>query len=577
MIKRVTPMSSKQNVTADKRITDMISTQTLPALSALTFACMLTGGFSEWYSCLIAVVTSVLLLAAIVKNKKMYFRLDIISCAVLLILAGYIASCFYAVDAGAAVTGAVKFLPAALYMLLLEQYPESKKEIRDFLPYLCLALGVLSLALMLMPSSRLSVEGRLAGFFEYPNTFAMFLLIGELVCISKEKLKALDIIIAAALFLLIIATMSRAVFALALAANFLLLFIKKGKTHKIILGAIAASIIAAFLIFSTALKDNSVFGRLFSVSIYESTFAGRLLYWQDALPLILKHPFGLGYLGYYYTEQSVQTGVYAVRYIHNDLLQLLLDIGWLPALGFIAALVASFASKRLSAAQKIILSVFFLHILFDFDLQFSAMYFILLLFLDSSKGKDTVITASRGYPLALIGISGIVCAYFAVALGLSYYGELSASYSLYSADTHVKTELMIQESDIDKQNVWADDILSSNDNIAIAYSVKARKAYSEGDFTSLIEYKNRIFEIAPFDYDEYEEYAYMLINGIELYSDSGDSQSAEICRQELLRVEEKLNSLNDRLSSLGKMIVDQPTTSFPPELTQTIEGYRLSQ
>ena len=77
------------------------------------------------------------------------------------------------------------------------------------------------------------------------------------------------------------------------------------------------------------------------LSLNESTFIGRIIYFKYGLRLIAKNPFGLGYLGFYYTEQFNQTAVYSVRYIHNELLQLLLDIGWLPAAFFAAALIAA--------------------------------------------------------------------------------------------------------------------------------------------------------------------------------------------------------------------------------------------
>lgn len=72
-------------------------------------------------------------------------------------------------------------------------------------------------------------------------------------------------------------------------------------------------------------------GRYLTSFTNTSTFLGRLLYDKDALPIILRHPLGLGYMGYYYLQGSFQTGVYSVLHIHNELLQILLDVGWIPA------------------------------------------------------------------------------------------------------------------------------------------------------------------------------------------------------------------------------------------------------
>lgn len=67
------------------------------------------------------------------------------------------------------------------------------------------------------------------------------------------------------------------------------------------------------LLGSPVLKNIAFLERFYVFSIKESTFVGRLLYYYDALPVIRKNPFGLGYMGYYYIQQSIQTGVYFVK------------------------------------------------------------------------------------------------------------------------------------------------------------------------------------------------------------------------------------------------------------------------
>ena len=62
----------------------------------------------------------------------------------------------------------------------------------------------------------------------------------------------------------------------------------------------------------------------------------------------------------------------------------------------------------------------------------------------------------------------------------------------------------------------------------------------------------------------------MLANGIELYEQSGDSESANYCVEELISVPEKLKSSTKRLSKLGKMIKDQPETKLSTDITDLI-------
>ena len=539
----------------------------------LLLSLVLSGGFNEYVGCVLSAIFSVLLIVKIAQNRNLVVNINITSLSIAVITLLYLISCFYAIDSGMAFVGFLKFLPVLLYMLLLMQDKGIKEHLIALLPYVALALGVLSLVLVFIPATRdyFTVSDRLAGFFQYPNTFALFLLVGELTALSKEKLKPIDIISALLLIILLLFTGSRAVFILAVFSNVLIIFFRKGRKNKIILCTVLAALVLAVLLLLPLLKSNEIFSRYFTISFGESTFVGRLLYYADAFPVILKHPFGLGYMGYYYIQQSIQTGVYSVMFIHNDFLQLLLDVGWIPCLLFVVGIIKSFFRKGNSAGKRIILLTVFLHCLFDFDLQFISMFFILLLFLNYNDGKQLELKKGAVFVFSFV-ITGLLSLYFAVALGLAHFGFNQAADSMFPGNTQNKVDLLIAEDDIVTQNEIADRIISQNEYVQIAYSAKARYAFSQGDFESLISYKNKIFQIAPFSYDEYEDYCYMLIQGIQLYKQAGDEYSTEVCEQQLLKTADRLDRLDDKLSNLGRKIVDQPKTDLPDDIVKYINS-----
>lgn len=539
----------------------------------LLLSLVLSGGFNEYVSCVLSAIISVLLIVKIAQNRNLVVNINITSLSIAVITLLYLISCFYAIDSGMAFVGFLKFLPVLLYMLLLMQDKGIKEHLIALLPYVALALGVLSLVLAFIPATRdyFTVSDRLAGFFQYPNTFALFLLVGELAALSKEKLKPIDIISALLLIILLLFTGSRAVFILAVFSNVLIIFFRKGKKVKILLGIVVAVLAVAVLLMLPLFNNSEIFSRYFTISFTESTFVGRLLYYFDAFPLILRHPFGLGYMGYYYVQQSIQTGVYSVMFIHNDFLQLLLDVGWIPCLLFVVGIIKSFFRKGNSAGKRIILLTVFLHCLFDFDLQFISMFFILLLFLNYNDGKQFELKKGAVFVFSFV-ITGLLSLYFAVALGLAHFGFNQAADSMFPGNTQNKVDLLIAEDDIVAQNEIADRIISQNEYVQIAYSAKARYAFSQGDFESLISYKNKIFQIAPFSYDEYEDYCYMLIQGIQLYKQAGDEYSTEVCEQQLLKTADRLDRLDDKLSNLGRKIVDQPKTDLPDDIVKYINS-----
>lgn len=539
----------------------------------LLLSLVLSGGFNEYVGCVLSAIISVLLIVKIAQNRNLVVNINITSLSIAVITPLYLISCFYAIDSGMAFVGFLKFLPVLLYMLLLMQDKGIKERLIALLPYVALALGVLSLVLMYIPITKdyFTVSERMAGFLQYPNTFALFLLVGELTALSKEKLKPIDIISALLLIILLLFTGSRAVFILAVFSNVLIIFFRKGRKNKIILCTVLAALVLAVLLLLPLLKSNEIFSRYFTISFGESTFVGRLLYYADAFPVILRHPFGLGYMGYYYVQQSIQTGVYSVMFIHNDFLQLLLDVGWIPCLLFVVGIIKSFFRKGNSAGKRIILLTVFLHCLFDFDLQFISMFFILLLFLNYNDGKQLELKKGAVFVFSFV-ITGLLSLYFAVALGLAHFGFNQAADSMFPGNTQNKVDLLIAEDDIVTQNEIADRIISQNEYVQIAYSAKARYAFSQGDFESLISYKNKIFQIAPFSYDEYEDYCYMLIQGIQLYKQAGDEYSTEVCEQQLLKTADRLDRLDDKLSNLGRKIVDQPKTDLPDDIVKYINS-----
>ncbi len=488
-------------------------------------------------------------------------------------------SVLWAIDAGMALIGFVKFLPVPLFLLALTQKDNSSEPLIQCIPFIATVMTVISFVGMLIPDLKatFSVAGRLAGFFEYPNTFALFLLVAELLLFTKKERKVFHyfmiIIIVAGLLL----TGSRTVFVLAVLANIALLLLDKNRKVRIcgIFGIVA--LIIAIMIYAIFFGGADAITRLFRISLEESTFVGRILYFVDAMPLIFKTPFGLGYMGYYYKQQTIQTGLYSIRSIHNDFLQLLLDIGWIPCLILVIAIIKTFLKKNVSIERKVILGAIVLHSCFDFNLQFVTMFWLLLLFIEHEEGK--IIHIRKGQKILFGGAVGL--AGLSIYLGLSmlwfYQGSYANSYKLYPGNTQAATMLLTEQNDIEEAGKIADRILEQNEYVTIAYSAKARQAYAKGDFGAVIYNKNELIRRAPFQYDEYEDYCYMLINGIALYQKAGDLESANICKRELIGAKTKLEEAEKKISVLGGKIKDQPVTQLPEDITKYINELRRVQ
>lgn len=537
----------------------------------LAAALLLIGGFHEYISCALAAVMSGYLLWTLGKKKKLKIRKDLLTSAVVAVCLCYGLTCFWAIDRGMAFVGFLKFLPLLLYLFCLQQ-EDNAGQVLHMLPYYAAVLAVLSAVGMQFPPIKalFSVAGRLAGTFQYPNTFAVFLLVCQLLLLKKSGKKLWDYIVMLVLVAGFLYTGSRTAFVVALLANVAMLLTMTNKKLRLIALAVMGGICLVAMLL--ALDPNSVLRRYLTISLTESTFVGRLLYWVDALPLLLKYPLGMGYMGYYYAQQSLQTGVYSVTYIHNDLLQLVLDIGWIPAGLFMAAVISWFCKKSVLLPDKIIVGALCLHSLFDFNLQFIGVFFLLLLLL-SGYDPGKVLAVKPRLPLkagfALVILVGL---YMGSALMLSHFGAQELSDTMYPYNTRNKLSMLEKEKDLESANALAQEIQAQNTQFYATYSIQAKYCYSKGDFGGVIQNERAALERNPFGQSEYEAYCKMLITGIDLYRKNGDAQSAQICQKELLAVYQQFTEITGRLSPLGKMIKDQPITELSSEIDEYIKG-----
>lgn len=531
----------------------------------LLLSLLLAGGFHEYISCLLSVIISAVLLVRIHKHKKLIIRKDLLTSAIIAICLGYGLSCLWAVDRGMAFIGFVKFLPVVLYLIYLQQQDRVANTLM-VLPWFGVVTVVIAGVGMQSPIGKelFSVAGRLGGFFQYPNTYAIFLLVCELLVLKKENRKLWDYIALIVLAVGFLFTGSRTAFIVAVLVNVAMLFVlcKKRVRIALLIGMIAVALLAGLFAFN----KNSVLYRYLTISLTESTFVGRLLYWVDALPLLFRYPFGMGYMGYYYVQQSIQTGVYSVAYVHNDFLQILLDIGWVPFALITAALVQWFLRKEVPLADKLIVGAICIHSFFDLNLQYVGMVFLLVLLLSGNKTDKIMEVKASAFHKIGFAVVISVCFYMGSALVLSHFGMHELAEYIYPYNTQNKLQMLEKTEDLEQAKKLADEILEQNTSVYVPYSILARHSYSQGDIGAMIENERAALKRNPFAHEEYDMYCKMLINGIDLYTKAGDFQSAESCRQELVAAAEQLSKNAERLSALGKLIDDQPVLVLSSEV-----------
>jgi len=181
----------------------------------LFFSPFFFGLYKEYCSCIMSIVMVFLLWMGIKRMGKLKININIPAITAFVISSFYVISRICAVDTGMAFIGFAKFLPLPLFSILIMQCSQQQRDhILNVIPVSGGVMVLTSFILSLVPelSNFVIVNNRLAGFFQYPNTFALFLLLGIVILTFKKTWKLKDWIMCIVLIFGLYQSGSRAIF-----------------------------------------------------------------------------------------------------------------------------------------------------------------------------------------------------------------------------------------------------------------------------------------------------------------------------------------------------------------------------
>ena len=399
------------------------------------------------------------------------------------------------------------------------------------------------------------------------------MLIGIIQLSYSEKNKIKKIVLTAILLAGIFLSGSRAVFILAI-LNLLFIIIKFKETRKELIGLVILAIVATAIYVSITGNINTI-GRFLTTSTSSSTLLGRILYYKDAFFVILKHPFGLGYMGYSYIQPQIQTGVYKTMYVHNDLLQFALDIGIIPMIVFIVCVFKNLINKQKFNLSKQILITIFLHILVDFDLQFLSIFLIFVSTLDIWKEREYQFEINKKVIATICTIIVGIYLYFAIATWLNYIDKNEIASKMYPVYTEANLSLAYkysEEDNIGKANKIASMILETNENAELAYNIKALYYMQNKNWSLMEQNKQRAIEIAKYEISNYNEYVLMLSGAIDYYVKNDEMKKATEFIKKVIEVPSKIEQLKSSTSNISYKLRDIPDF----ELSDNVQKYIIT-
>ncbi|WP_249029880.1 O-antigen ligase family protein [Tannockella kyphosi] len=538
---------------------------------------VLIGGYFEFASGLLTIYFTGCLLFA--SKDKFTFNKDKTIYSVIIIVMMYLLVIPFSTDISMGIIGFVKYLPLIPIVLLVAKLEKEEKEnILKTIPICGVLMTMFSFFVSFFEGldSFFNVSGRYAGLFQYPNTFALFLLIGLIVLVhQKEDKNKLYYIYCVVLMGGLFMSGSRTGMILMVLSLLMSCFLKETRRNGIVLGVILAigwMFSLAWVVFN---GEIGTIGRYLTASLSSSTFVGRILYVIDALPVIFSNPLGLGYMGYQFLQGSFQTGVYNVAYVHNDFLQLFLDVGWVAGVLFILLAYRAITSKENCSMFRMIALFISLHTLLDFHLQYISIFLIFILVLDyqpiskvinkKKKSKIKQITVKNKVVYGFAVVSILFSGYMGSALFLEYMNQDDLSLTLFSMNSRIYMDKIYNTVDVDEANEYANKILDNGDDNMLSYRAKADWYFKSGMVEDTVENKLKQIELSKYDLDAYKELIEMLVIFKDLYNDSGDMEGVMYCTGILQSIPTMLEEVENNTSSLAYKITDQPDLELPSE------------
>jgi len=518
---------------------------------------------------LLDIVLLSLLFYKVHKNKNLILTKDTKFILISIWSISYLLTTFYSVDTELAFLGFLKFFTVPVFILLVMQYEYTEDERNKWFESIgkigAVMVGV-CLVYIFINKDSFFYQNRLAGFFNYANSFAMFLLIGLISLGFKKEFKLIDYFVMSLLVIGIILTNSRSLLILTIISYIsILIFSKTTKKVKILNSGILL-IVGISVVFIAGLFG--VNNRISTTSGNSSEWLLRILYYKDALRLISQNIFGYGHMAWWYMQEGFQTGAYDAQYVHNGLLQVALDVGIIPALLIVVIFIKAFFEKNRNVRDKILMVVILGHALIDFDMEFLAILLPLFMTLrfDKKFSIKEVVLAKVG-----AGILIAVYSFFGLVTFLGNIGLYDKANSIFAYSFNLDKQL---QNEVNSENVIeiSENLYNKNKYFTNAAKILSQKEQAQNNYEKAHEYELWIIKNKKYTMRNYIEYVSFLEKAIKYYYSIDDIEQVKKYIGRLNEVEKMVNTVKETSDELAYKIQHKPRLDIPEEVTKYIEA-----
>ena len=528
-------------------------------MSKILFAILLffpffVGGYYVFYSAAVGIVLLIALLVHIFKTKSIKYSKSFTFFVLLFMSVMYFLTKFWAVDKSMSIHGFVKFFTAFLFTLAIIQI--SREERQQLLYSVPITAVIMTVFTELMGFTEFGRNrfydniGDLHGAFEYANAFAIYLLIAFIIALCsniKIPFKLVTIVVCA---YGIYKSNSRAVWMISavMLVLIVLCYVFKNvskSTRKLIVILIFLFGVLSFII----LYRFGIVEKVFNYINTDGSFNERYLYYTDTLRYILKHPFGKGAYAFYFAQSKFQSAYYYAIDVHCDLLQYAIEIGVIPALLFAVVVLKQLFSKQTSLLQKLVMTAIMLHSLFDYDLQFISILFVLLLCFDYPNIQEKEVD-SKLIPTVIVSVFAVLYVVIGLSAFCNYIGDHQKSVYYYK---NTPSLIILMQSTNDKQSAYviAQEILKRNDSVYEPNNVMANIYSADNKYGKAIKQMELVIEKDPRTTQHYRDYIDLLVKANKYYEERGETEKSQNCKNKIASVDDMIMELKENTAARG--------------------------
>lgn len=476
----------------------------------------------------------------------------------------------FALSPGMAFSGFLRTAVWVLFFLYAATYSGRERQaILDTVAYEGAILSLLTILLFLYDAIAgvPDANGRIDGPFQYANTWSLFLLVCLILLAGKQARSKWDYPAMATLLAGVYLSGSRGTFLLLLplALGYGVWYgATKRRWLPLALGCVG---VAAVGVLAVLLSGGMVLERLSAITLSSSSLNGRLLYYLDGLRMIAYHPLGVGRGGYLYLQPLYQTGVYTLKFIHNEYLQAALDGGVLSGFLTLALMACLFFRRGASGRERAVVFAVAAHAMIDFDFQFTAV--VLLLLLCGSGGRTRRVPVPQKAPAALAGAAlTLMFGFFSAIYLLDFAGQPAAAYTLFPADLALAENKLQSCAGVDDAQPVAEHILSITDTSMLAWDCRFAAAAQAADAHGMVRAKFQYLRLNPYRGEVYQDFTALVEES------SASCSPAELDEYQTLAqaVIHQIEEVNRNTSPLAWRIADQPDLDFIADVTPRLQA-----